>query len=235
MINNPIICAIDTSDLDAATRLVSKVKPYVGMVKLGLEFFCSYGPHGVKAINNLRVPIFLDLKLHDISNTVAKALKNIVAMDIAVITIHSFGGKQMLTEAAKVVKEQSVQLNKKAPLLMGITVLTSLDKNDLNNLGIEQDVLSQVERLALLSAECGLDGVVCSSQEVAKVKQLCGKDFKTIVPGVRPEGSELGDQKRVMTPKQAINQGADYIVIGRPITQANDPSNACKKILESIG
>lgn len=229
-ISNPIICAIDTKDVGEAKALCESLKPYVGMVKLGLEFFTMNGPQGIKEISQLEIPIFLDMKFHDIPNTVAEAVTSAVRLGVSIITIHTLGGEDMMRAAAEAAANEAARLQISKPLIAGVTILTSMDKDDITDIGLDRPVISQVEILAKLAKKSGLDGVVCSSHEIAKVKEVCGQDFKTIVPGIRPATAQTGDQKRVMTPAEAISNGADYLVIGRPITKADSPEQAAKSI-----
>jgi orotidine-5'-phosphate decarboxylase len=231
---NPIICAIDTGNLETATHLCRHIAPHVGMVKLGLEFFMAHGPQGVQAISKLGLPIFLDVKLHDIPNTVSKAVKSLSTLPLSIITIHTAGGTEMMRMAATMAKEEAAKLNKPAPLMIGITVLTSLDTLDLRKIGVNSSPLEQVDRLALLAKDSLLDGIVCSPHEIETVKQNCGKDFITVIPGIRPASTSLHDQKRVMTPQEALAKGADYLVIGRPITEDSDPAQAAKMIRDEL-
>ncbi len=231
---NPIICALDTKDLNIAIDLCKKIKPYIGMVKLGLEFFLANGNNGVKAIESLGLPIFLDLKLHDIPNTVAKAIENVVNLNVKFVTIHTLGGRKMLQSASLSARDYSLNNNKKAPEILGVTVLTSMDKEDLEEIGIRKSAKEQVKMLARLAHISGLDGVICSPHEIKIVKEICGSKFKTIVPGIRAEHDAKDDQKRTLTAAEAIKEGADYLVIGRPITASSDPIAAARSIWESI-
>ena len=226
---NPIICAIDTVNVSEASALVQKLSGSVGAVKLGLEFFTANGKSGVAIIAGLGMPIFLDLKFHDIPNTVTGAIKATVGIEPFMMTIHTAGGYAMMKAAADAAKALA-----KPPLIVGVTVLTSLDENDLNQIGVPGGVSDQVKKLADLAQKSGLDGVVCSPHEIDVLRAQCGKDFKLVVPGIRPEGSASGDQKRTLTPKEAVTKGADYLVIGRPITAEADPKLAAEKILKSL-
>jgi orotidine-5'-phosphate decarboxylase len=230
IISNPVICALDTKDIDEAKKLCVAIKPYVGMVKLGLEFFTMHGPQGIAAISAAGIPIFLDMKFHDIPNTVAEAVRSAIRMSVSIITVHTLGGEDMMKAAAMAAEDEAKRLKKPKPMIFGVTILTSMDKEDISDVGIGRSVAKQVEILAKLARKSGLEGVVCSPHEIAKVKTVCGSDFKTIVPGIRPKSSEVGDQKRVMTPGEAIKNGADYLVIGRPITKALKPVEAAKSI-----
>ncbi len=223
---NPVFVAVDTPTLAGAQRLVSLVAPHVGGVKLGLEFFCAEGPSGVAAIAAMGLPVFLDLKLHDIPNTVAGALHSLGGLAPAIITVHAAGGHAMLAAARAAAPAAS--------RVIAVTVLTSLDDDDLGAIGVGGGSAAQVARLAALVRGAGLDGVVASPHETAAVRaawpQAC-----IVVPGVRPEGSATGDQKRVMTPRAARDAGASVLVIGRPITAADDPAAAAAAIARSLG
>ena len=226
---NPIILAIDTkSDLEAY-EVSQEVSGYVGAIKLGLEYFNTYGPEGIRKIQEIGIPIFLDLKLHDIPMTVKKTIETLSDINPAIINVHALGGQQMMKYALDGLGQKSRKIS-----LVAVTVLTSLNEDDMAILGIDYPVKDLVQNLAKLTKDSGLAGVVCSAEEIALVRKVCGKDFKIIVPGIRPEGSQKDDQKRVMTPKQAISLGADYLVIGRPITQSKDPLSKVKEILKSI-
>lgn len=228
MPHNPIICAIDTTDVVAAKKLVQAVRGSVGAIKLGLEFFTANGAAGVAEVAG-DVPLFLDLKFHDIPNTVAGAVRATRGINAFMMTVHTSGGKSMMQSAAKAAKDLP---NK--PMIIGVTMLTSLDEADLESIGIKNDIKNQVSKLADLAQQSGLDGVVCSPHEIELLRAQCGKDFKLIVPGIRPQGSAAGDQKRVMTPKEAIEKGADYLVIGRPITEAENPAGAAQDIFAGL-
>jgi orotidine-5'-phosphate decarboxylase len=226
---SPVFVAIDTPDLAEALQLAHKVAPHVGGLKLGLEFYSALGPDGVRAIVDLGLPIFLDLKLHDIPNTVAGAVRAVAGLGVDFLTIHTSGGVTMMREAVEAAATASKKLN-----LLGVTVLTSLDDGDLAAVGQGVPVQAQVERLVLLAKECGLDGIICSPSEIIAVRDRVGKDMILMVPGIRPEGSDAGDQKRTMTPAAALSAGATYLVVGRPITRANDPAEAAAAISESL-
>jgi len=225
---NPIICAIDTIDIATAKSLVGSVAPHIGAVKLGLEFFTANGASGVaQAAGDFS--LFLDLKFHDIPNTVAGAIRATAGINSFMMTVHTAGGKAMMQAASAAAKTLP-----NMPLIVGVTVLTSLDGADLENIGVNAKLQDQVRRLASLAQESGLDGVVCSAHEIEIIRETCGKDFKLVVPGIRPAGSNIGDQKRVMTPSEALAKGADYLVIGRPITEAKNPSQAAQEISGEI-
>lgn len=228
MSKNKIIVAVDKTDLKEAKNLISQVKDSVGVIKLGLEFFVANGPNAVKEIAKNQ-DVFLDLKLHDIPNTVAKATQNAASLNVRMITIHTLGGFLMMKAAA-----DSIKKIKNRPLILGVTVLTSMENKDLKDIGIKNKTEKQVVKLASLAKKAGLDGVICSPHEIKILRKELGKNFKLVVPGIRPSGSGKGDQKRVMTPKEAIKKGADYIVIGRPITESSNPKKSAKEIIESI-
>ncbi|HWE76816.1 MAG TPA: orotidine-5'-phosphate decarboxylase [Stellaceae bacterium] len=223
MDRNPILCAIDTPDLARAQSLIAATAGAVGGVKLGLEFFVAHGPDGIRKAAAGQTNVFLDLKLHDIPNTVAGAVKSVLPLDPLLLTIHCGGGPAMMRAAVEARGGARAKI-------VGVTVLTSLDDNDLTAVGQSKPAADQVKRLALLAQESGLDGVVCSPQEVAMLRGACRKDFLLVVPGIRPAGAAIGDQKRVQTPRDAIAAGADYLVIGRPITEAADPGAAARAI-----
>lgn len=234
MAHNPIICALDTTNVTQAVHTARALAGKVGALKLGLEFFTAHGAGGVRNIAEKRLPIFLDLKFHDIPNTVAGAIKATAGIDTFMMTVHTAGGPDMLHAAIDASMEVAATTGKERPLIVGVTVLTSLDQNDLSLMGVPDALADQVKRLADLAQSSGLDGVVCSPFEITLLREHCGPDFKLVVPGIRLEGSSADDQKRIMTPKEAVAKGADYIVIGRPITGALDPAKAAKDILQSI-
>lgn len=218
---SPLYLAIDTPHLDAAHTLAQKVRHHVGGLKLGLEFFCANGHHGVHEMAKLGLPIFLDLKLHDIPNTVAKAIQALRPLEPAILTVHAGGGRAMMEEAKAAAGAHTK--------VVGVTVLTSLDAPDLADVGVGADPHEQVLRLAALARTSGLDGIVCSGHEV-KAAHAAWPDGFFVVPGVRPADGKAGDQKRIVTPAQARDDGASVIVIGRPISQSADPDQAARAI-----
>lgn len=233
-LKNPIIAALDTYKIHKATDLAQAVMPHVGAVKLGLEFFTANGAAGVRQITQLGVPVFLDLKFHDIPNTVAKAIAATASMNMFMMTVHTSGGRAMLQAAIDMSDEIAQITGKERPLVIGVTLLTSLDQDDISLIGFNDTVQDQVLRLADLAQSAGLDGVVCSPFEIAPIRKACGDDLQLVVPGIRPEGDAAGDQKRILTPKEALARGADYLVIGRPITAAADPATAARTIAASL-
>jgi orotidine-5'-phosphate decarboxylase len=218
---NPIYLALDVPQLDEALALASKVKAHVGGFKLGLEFFCAHGHHGVHEVARLGLPIFLDLKLHDIPNTVAGAMQAIHVLEPAIVTVHASGGRAMM-EDAKAAASNGTKV-------VAVTMLTSLDERDLMRTGVNGCAHEQVMRLAELAEAAGLDGVVCSGHEVAAVRKQW-KDGFFVVPGLRLPGSGVGDQKRVVTPRAARDDGASVLVVGRPISRADDPVAAARAV-----
>jgi orotidine-5'-phosphate decarboxylase len=241
--SNPVYCAVDTVDLPEAARLIRSVaggaRPAVGGIKLGLEFFLAHGAPGVRyafpaPVRATGVGFFLDLKLHDIPNTVAGGIRAVVELEPTFITIHTAGGPAMMRGAAETAAEEARRLGVARPRLLGVTVLTSLDRGDLEATGVKADPSEQVLRLAALARDSGLDGVICSPLEIAALRKACGRDFVLMVPGIRPAGTASGDQKRVMTPGEAVRLGANHLVIGRPITEAADPASAAEAIARDL-
>lgn len=222
---SPIYVAIDTPDLDRARAIAEAVKRHAGGLKLGLEFFCHNGRAGVLELADLDLPLFLDLKLHDIPNTVAKAIQALSPISPAVLTVHAAGGRAML-EDAKAAAPAGTKV-------VAVTVLTSLDAGDLASIGVPGDSHAQVERLTDLAREAGLDGIVCSGNEVAAARARWKNGF-FVVPGIRPANTAIGDQKRVMTPRDALHAGASILVVGRPITGADDPAAAVREIAGTL-
>lgn len=216
-----IYLAIDTTDLDAAKSLAMRVKTHIGGLKLGLEFFCANGHAGVHEMARIGLPLFLDLKLHDIPNTVAKAVQALRPLEPAILTIHASGGRAMMEDAKAAASDHTK--------IVGVTVLTSLDNDDLTAIGIDGASDAQVARLAALAHDSGLDGIVCSGHEVRAAKRAWPGGF-FVVPGVRPANGAVADQKRTVTPADAVNAGASILVIGRPISKAEDPDVAARAI-----
>lgn len=227
-ISNKIFCAIDTTNLDFALQLASKLKGLIGGVKLGKEFFAAHGPAGVAQISRIGHRIFLDIKLHDIPNTVAGAIHAVTDLGCFMLTIHASGGPSMI-EAAVEARGKSA-----TPKILAVTVLTSLNDHDLEAVGQCNPVRDQVIRLARIAKACGVDGIVSSPQEVSALREAMGSDVDLVVPGIRPNWASADDQKRIMTPLKAVRAGADYLVIGRPITRADDPAEAARLIADEM-
>ncbi|MED5339765.1 MAG: orotidine-5'-phosphate decarboxylase [Pseudomonadota bacterium] len=230
-ISQKIICALDTSNFLVAQKITRKLRNHLGGIKVGKEFFTAHGPDGIKKISKEGLPIFLDLKFHDIPNTVAKAISNIVRLKPSMITIHATGGAEMIKAAVRANKIIAKKNNIKRPYILAVTVLTSLDKSDMVSLGSEKNIQTLTLRLAKLAKRNGADGIICSPKELKILRFKLGKNFKIVVPGIRTNRKKNDDQKRTMTPKQALDLGADYVVIGRPITESDNPVLAVKKII----
>jgi orotidine-5'-phosphate decarboxylase len=222
---NPIFVAIDTPDLTRAIGITKQVRDHVGGLKLGLEFFSSHGPEGVRRLGEIGLPVFLDLKLHDIPNTVGRAVEALAPLEPAILTVHAAGGHEMLRAA----KQAAPPPTK----VVAVTLLTSLDAGDLADLGIDREPSEQVARFAWVARDAGIDGIVCSGAEVAAARSAWPEGF-FVVPGIRPAGADAGDQKRVVTPAQALASGASVLVIGRPITAAPDPGKAAADIAAEL-
>ena len=229
---SPVVVALDYAAQADALAMARLLNPARCRVKVGKELFTSAGPQVVEALHALGFDVFLDLKFHDIPNTCAKAVAAAADMGVWMVNVHASGGRRMMEAARNELEKKSHK-----PLLIGVTVLTSMERSDLAEIGLDIDPQTQVERLARLTQSSGLDGVVCSAQEVALIQRITADattPFLTVTPGIRPAGSEQGDQRRVMTPEQAKAAGVSYMVIGRPITQANHPAHACEQILASL-
>ncbi len=231
---NPLFCAIDTGDLERAVALATELKDIVGGFKLGLEFFTALGPAGVGKIAAFGLPLFIDLKFHDIPNTVAGAVRSIMPLRPAILTVHAAGGIEMMRAAREAAAEAAERLDSEMPSIVAVTLLTSLDAADLDALGIEGSTHKVVARLTRLVEKAGLDGIVCAPHEVSTARSTTGEGFRIVVPGIRPRGSAAEDQKRVMTPEEAMAAGASILVVGRPITGAPDPAAAARAIVDAI-
>ncbi len=225
MSKEKLIVALDAGDLKKAERIVNELSGVVKIFKVGSQLFTRCGPKVINIVNKKNCKVFLDLKFHDIPNTVKGAVESAKNLGVFMLTLHILGAKEMLKAASNI-------LNR--PKLVGVTVLTSLNDNDLSSLGINRRVKDEVLYLAKLAKESGLDGVVCSPKEIALVRKRMGKDFIIVSPGIRPLGDKTSDQKRVLTPKEAITLGADYIVVGRPILEAREPIKEAREILGKI-
>lgn len=225
-----VVVALDFNQKHEALSFVDKIQPSDCRLKVGKEMFTHFGPEFVKELVDRGFDVFLDLKFHDIPNTVAKAVTAAAELGVWMVNVHASGGTKMMEKA----KEALIPYGDKAPLLIAVTVLTSMGSEDLLGLGISKSPAEQVQHLATLTQQAGLDGVVCSAQEAASLKQVLGKEFKLVTPGIRPVGASADDQKRIMTPPEAVDVGVDYLVIGRPITQADDPQAVLQQINASI-
>ena len=230
MSNNPVFVALDTPSLERALELARAVRSYVGGLKVGLEFLTATGPQGLGCIVELGLPVFADVKFHDIPNTVAGAARALAREGAAYFNVHASGGATMMRAAHAAIADAVPR-----PKILGVTILTSLAGEDLAALGLGGTARERVVRLATLAKESGLDGVVCSPEEIEPVRESCGRDILIVTPGVRPEGAAPADQRRVKTPKEALKAGADILVIGRPITAASDPAEAARAIAMEIG
>ncbi|MBV9540754.1 MAG: orotidine-5'-phosphate decarboxylase [Alphaproteobacteria bacterium] len=227
--HNPVFVALDTPDLDRALELGRSLKGHVGGLKIGLEFITAHGPEGVRAIVALGLPVFADVKFHDIPNTVAAASRELAKLGASIFNIHVAGGEVMMRDAAAAARAVDPKVK-----VIGVTVLTSIDNDILDSVGQRGPASEQVVRLARLAKHSGLDGVVCSAQEIGPIRAACGPDFILVTPGIRPAGADLADQRRVMTPSEAHRAGANILVIGRPITGAQDPAAAAKAIAAEL-
>ncbi|AAN55432.1 orotidine-5'-phosphate decarboxylase [Shewanella oneidensis MR-1] len=230
MTTKPILVALDYDNKNHALQLIDQLDPNMCRLKVGKEMFTLFGPQLVKDIHERGFDLFLDLKFHDIPNTVAKAVTAAAELGVWMTNVHASGGLAMMEAAKKALQPYG----KEAPMLIAVTVLTSMSDEDLKLIGIDVPAFEHVQRLAKLTKQAELDGVVCSAQEASILKSLLGQDFKLITPGIRPVGSDVGDQHRVMTPPEALAAGADYLVIGRPITKATDPLAALQAIHQSL-
>ena len=232
---NPIIAALDVPSAEQAWKLAEQVAPAVGAFKIGKELFVAAGPDIVRRVRATGASVFLDLKFHDIPNTVARAVASAVRLDIQMLTIHTSGGGEMMRAAEKSAQDTAKSLNRPAPLVLGVTVLTSLDNAALGEIGFQPDAEKQVSRLAQLAVKAGLRGLVCSPLEIAALRKILPPDVQLVTPGIRTGAEKADDQKRTLTPRAAMQAGASWLVIGRPIYAAESPRAAAEKILESLG
>ncbi|GAL59843.1 orotidine 5'-phosphate decarboxylase [Pseudescherichia vulneris NBRC 102420] len=228
--HSPVVVALDYASRDLALAFVDRIAPSDCRLKVGKEMFTRFGPQFVHELHQRGFDVFLDLKFHDIPNTAAHAVAAAADLGVWMVNVHASGGARMMSAA----REALVPFGKDAPLLIAVTVLTSMEASDLRDLGITSTPAEHAERLARLTKECGLDGVVCSAQEAVRFKSELGHAFKLVTPGIRPEGSDVGDQRRIMTPQQALSAGVDYMVIGRPVTQSADPAQTLSEINASL-
>lgn len=229
-----LIVALDVQDLKQAEQIVKKVSPLVRIFKIGKELFTSAGPDAVRMVHSRGRRVFLDLKFHDIPNTVASACEAAAKLGVFLMNVHASGGRTMMVNAVQAVHKVAAEKRSAPAKILAVTVLTSLTDRDLREVGIHKKIEKQVPDLAVFAKNCGLDGVVASAQEIPLIRKKTGMDFLIVTPGVRPVWASHGDQKRVATPKEAIDAGADYIVIGRPITRHPQPLAAAEKILKEI-
>jgi orotidine-5'-phosphate decarboxylase len=226
---SPIVVALDYPTAKQAIAMAKQLDPSKCRVKVGKELFTTSGPAVLEQLHKMNFDVFLDLKFHDIPNTCAGAVAVAAELGVWMVNVHASGGERMMVAAAEAIANKGHK-----PLLIAVTVLTSMEQSDLAGIGLDVSPREQVERLAKLSKHSGMDGVVSSAQEIGLIKELCGKDFLTVTPGMRPVGSAAGDQRRIMTPQQAVDAGGDYMVIGRPITKSDVPRKACLDIIASI-
>lgn len=231
---NPIIAALDVPTAEQALALAQQIAPVVGAFKIGKELFTSTGPDIVKRVRDTGASVFLDLKFHDIPNTVAKAIAAAVRLDVQMATIHTSGGSEMMRAAEESAQQTASQSGRNAPLVLGVTVLTSHDTHTLAETGCDPNVGKQVERLAQLAAKSGLRGLVCSPLEIAALRQILPAQMQLVTPGIRTGSEQADDQKRTLTPREAIQAGANWLVIGRPIYAAANPREAAENILKSL-
>lgn len=234
MKNEKLIVALDVPSFAEAEKLVKQLSPLVSIFKVGNELFTSAGPTVIEMVHAHQSKVFLDLKYHDIPNTVGSACEAAVRHEVFMLNVHTSGGTNMMIQAVQSVHKTAEELKIKPPYLVGVTVLTSMKENDLKEIGIRKKLEKQVVELATLAKNCGLDGVVASAHELSIIRKKIGEDFLIVTPGVRPVWAAHGDQKRVMTPKEAIENGASFIVVGRPITQHPSPLEAAEKVLKEI-
>ena len=228
---SPVVVALDYNNRDSALAFVDLIDPRDCRLKVGKEMFTLFGPQIVRDLQQRGFDVFLDLKFHDIPNTTAHAVAAAADLGVWMVNVHASGGARMMTAA----REALIPFGKDAPLLIAVTVLTSMEASDLLDLGVTLSPAEHAERLARLTQNCGLDGVVCSAQEAVRFKSALGHNFKLVTPGIRPQGSDAGDQRRIMTPEEALVAGVDYMVIGRPVTQSADPALTLKMINASLG
>jgi len=226
-----LVLALDVDNKEKAETLVKELKDYVGVFKVGKELFTAEGPSIFKMIRDNGGKIFADLKYHDIPNTVASAARTLVRHGVEIFNVHASGGYEMIKKTREAIEDEAAKLGVKRPIFLAVTVLTSLNDDDMKRIKVSESAKEHVLTLAKLAKEAGADGIVCSPQEIEMIKREIGADFITLTPGVRPVWAAAGDQKRVMTPKEAVDKGTDYIVVGRPITGATDRIDAAKKIV----
>jgi orotidine-5'-phosphate decarboxylase len=233
-VRNPIIAALDVSTVEMALKLAEEIRPAVGAFKIGSELFTTGGPEIVRRIRGSGASVFLDLKFHDIPNTVAKAVAAATRLDVQMLTIHASGGSEMMRAAQESAEQTAQQCGWKPPLVLGVTVLTSMDSRTLAEIGSVANVGAQVERLAGLAVKAGLGGLVCSPLEITALRQILPREVQLVTPGIRTGAEKADDQKRTLTPKEALAAGANWLVIGRPIYAAKNPRAAAEEIATSL-
>jgi orotidine-5'-phosphate decarboxylase len=226
---SPIVVALDYPTPQQAIEMAKQLDPAKCRVKVGKELFTASGPAVLEELHKLDFDVFLDLKFHDIPNTCAGAVAAAAELGVWMVNVHASGGERMMAAAVEAIANKNHK-----PLLIAVTVLTSIEQSDLAGIGLDVSPQQQVERLAKLAKQSGMEGVVSSAQEIELIKNLCGNDFLTVTPGIRPAGSAAADQRRIMTPQQAVGAGGDYMVIGRPITQTTNPQQVCLDIIDSL-
>jgi orotidine-5'-phosphate decarboxylase len=229
-----IIFALDVDHFSEAQRWVNLLKDHIGIFKVGKQLFTHAGPKVVDMIRKKNQKVFLDLKFHDIPNTVAKAGEEATKLEVAMFNLHALGGLEMMKKTVEASREMAKNLGISRPLILAVTILTSMDESVMKEVGIQGPILEEVGRLAFISMKAGVDGVVASPQEIGIIRERCGEKFLIITPGIRLPSEKKDDQKRTLSPKEAISNGADYLVIGRPIKEAKDPLEAVQKIIEDI-
>lgn len=232
--SNPVIVALDVPEAETALRLAAQLAPVTGAFKIGSELFTSAGPEIVRRIRATGASVFLDLKFHDIPNTVAKSVAAATRLDVQMMTVHTVGGLEMMRAAEEAAQKTALQSGRNAPLVLGVTVLTSMDSNNLSEVGVEANVARQVERLAALAVKAGLRGLVCSPLELTTLRQIVPDKMQLVTPGIRAGTEKADDQKRTLSPREALDAGANWLVIGRPIYAAENPRAAAEKILASL-
>jgi len=233
--NKRLIVALDVPDMKSAKHLVKILYPTVEIFKIGSYLFTACGPEVVEMVHKTGGKVFLDLKFHDIPNTVANAASEVAKMGVFMFNVHASGGAKMMQAAVDAARKAAAVAAKPKPLVLAVTVLTSMDEPDLRQMGILRNTDEQVMHLAAIAQEAGCDGVICSVEEASNIRKTLGNNFVIVTPGIRPSGSDIADQKRIATPHSAIEAGADYIVVGRPIIEAQDPVAVANKILEEMG
>ncbi|MGZ3494601.1 MAG: orotidine-5'-phosphate decarboxylase [Thermodesulfobacteriota bacterium] len=231
---NKIIFALDVDHFADAQRWVNLLKDQIGLFKVGKQLFTHAGPKVVDMIRQKGQKVFLDLKYHDIPNTVARAGEEATKLNVAMFNLHALGGIEMMKKTVEASRAMAKTLGVPKPTILAVTILTSMDESALREVGIQNSVLEEVERLASLAAKAGVDGVVASPQEIRIIRERCGEKFLIVTPGIRAPSDKKDDQKRTLTPKEAVSAGANYLVIGRPIKEAKDPLEAVQKIIEDI-